>query len=175
MRRKATISGLILMTIVLILTASVSAEWTVNSSKDPMTGNEKWVAKSSYAVATEEMEFPYHNVEAWIEVVCENGATNVKIGFSNGPNLMNTSLHQDGYEIIDTRIKWDDEIEEIRLNHDYASKYIDFRNDNDIIEKLKNHNTLLLELNWFAEDEVYFEFSLDNSQEAVNEIQEHGQ
>ncbi|MFW6026486.1 MAG: hypothetical protein ACOCRX_09095 [Candidatus Woesearchaeota archaeon] len=82
------------MTIVLILTAFVSAEWTVNSSKDPMTGNEKRVAKSSYAVAKEEMEFSYHNVEAWIEFVCENGATNVKIGFSNGPNLMNTSLHQ---------------------------------------------------------------------------------
>lgn len=173
MRKKIIISGLIFMTIIFILTTSVSAEWTVDSSKDPMTGTEKWTAKSSYAVATEEMEFPYHNVEAWIEVVCESGTTNVKIGFSNGPNLMDTSLHQDGYEIIDTRIKWDVKIEEIRLNHDYASKYIDFRNDQDIIEKLKNYNTLLLELNWFAEDEVYFEFSLDGSKEAMDEIQEN--
>ena len=88
---------------------------------------------------------------------------------------MDTSLYQNGYEIIDTRIKWDKKIEEIRLNHDYASKYIDFRNDQDIIEKIKNHNTLLLELNWFAEDEVYFEFSLDGSKEAMDEIQDNCQ
>ena len=164
---------IIIIILILILTFSfaVSGEgqWNTFTSEDEMTESKIWFANSPYVSPTEKMDFPYGDVEASLHVGYDGEREWAYIAFRDTPNIMN-SEPGDGYNIIYTRIKWDDEIENIKLTQKWSSRFIHFKDDENIISNIINSNTALLELDWYGEEEVYFKFPLDGSAAAIEKI-----
>ncbi|PNR93279.1 MULTISPECIES: hypothetical protein [unclassified Petrotoga] len=143
------------------------AKWRVYVSKDEMTGEEVWYAISPTVTSTQKME---HEVLACLIVGYNGEIELVNIWFSLIPNLQN-SLINDGYDIIRTRIKWDDEVEPVTLLHEWGSYALIFAGDEkDYVSKIINSDTMMLELNWYGEGKVYFQFPLEGAAEAIDEI-----
>lgn len=143
--------------------------WKISSSVDEMTGKTSYYAISPKISPTKPMDSPYDDVMAWFGVGCSESFEWAFIGFSTAPNLENTEI-EDGYDRISTRVKWDDSIEEITLIHYWGNKFIRFLFDALIIENLESHDTLLLELEWYGEGNVYFKFPLAGGAEGIKTI-----
>ena len=160
---------ILVLSLTISATISASAQWTTSVSKDEMDETETWYATSSYTSPTEKMSFPYGNIKAWLGIGYNGKQEWVYIGFNDSPNLTDTSI-KDGYDLISTRIKWNDEVENIVLTQKWGSKFIHFRDDKAIVSKINQSDTVLLELNWYGEGKVYFRFSLVGSSDAINKI-----
>lgn len=143
--------------------------WSTTTSKDEMTGKISAYAHSPIAFPTKQMSFPYNNVNAWLGVGCDSNKEWVYIGFSVSPNLANTET-EDGYNRINTRIKWDDAIESVELTQDWSADFLHFLNDGPTVTKILSSSTALLELQWHGQQATYFEFSLNGSSKAISEI-----
>jgi hypothetical protein len=144
--------------------------WTISTSTDEMSGEVSAYATSHKISPTHPMDVPYDDVEAWIGVGCSNTFEWAYIGFSTAPNLMNTDIH-DGYDEISARIKWDDSIQNVRLSQTWGDRFLRFSlNSDDAIQKLQTHGTLLLELEWYGEGNIYFEFPLAGAAEGIRSM-----
>lgn len=115
------------------------------------------------------MSFPYDSVNAWLGVGCEKGSEWVYIGFNGSPNLADTET-KDGYNLIKTRIKWNDQIESVELSQKWGAEFLHFREDTPALEKIGASATALLELQWHGQQPTYFEFSLNGSSKAISDI-----
>lgn len=172
MKKKILIINLIMFVLIFLATVNAFAEWRVSSSEDEMTGEKQYYAMSPSVKSTESMGFPYSSTNAWLGVGTDGDQEWCFIGFSETPNLTDAST-KDGYNLIDTRIKWNDDsdkIENTKLTQSWGAKFLHFRSDEDIISKIEESNTLLIELGWYGEGDVYFDFSLKGSAAAINEI-----
>ena len=143
--------------------------WRTSTSKDEMTGNMSAYANSKSVPPTKAMGFPYHDTKAWLGVGCDGKDEWAYVGFNNAPNLTDTET-EDGYNVIQTRIKWDGNIENVRLTQKWGASFIHFSNDSAVISKIMNSNSVLLELQWHGEPSTYFEFPLRGSSAAIKNI-----
>jgi hypothetical protein len=147
--------------------------WTTATSKDEMTGKLSAFASSPSTISTKTMSFPYGDVRAWMGIGCNGESEWVYMGFSSSPNLAKTET-EDGYSLIETRIKWDSEIHKVTLRQDWGADAIHFSDrvydDGYIIKKISTSNSALLELQWHGQQATYFDFSLNGSSKAVAEI-----
>ncbi|MDO7976748.1 hypothetical protein [Oceanotoga teriensis] len=168
MNKKLTIF-LILSVFLLSITVYAEDQWDTSVSNDPMTGTKTWYANSPMVTSTETLDFPYSDVKAWIGIGYDGKEEWVYIGFTSSPNIVDT-ITKDGYNVINTRIKWDDKIELISLRQEWGAKFIHFRDDKTIVSKISNSNTVLLELNWYSNGNVYFNFPLEGASSAIDKI-----
>jgi hypothetical protein len=167
-RKKTSNIVLIWLFLVFIATPALG-EWTTSISKDEMTGKKSAYAHSDSTNAKKQMKFPYRNVEAWLGVGCNDQKEWAYIGFNESPNLSNTET-KDGYSRIRTRVKWNNQLEDIELTQNWGASFIHFRNDERIITKLAESSTFLLELDWYGTGRTYFKFSLRGSSAAIAKI-----
>ncbi|MDA0857558.1 MAG: hypothetical protein O2900_16395 [Proteobacteria bacterium] len=135
-----------------------------------MTGEKSSYTSSVVTKATEPMQFPYSDVVAWLGVGCNSENKWSYIGFSTSPNITDDET-EDGYNIIKTRVRWDKNVENIMLTQEWGSKFLHFSNDEQIIDNFKKYNTFLIELNWYGEGNVYFNFSLSGSTKAISKME----
>ena len=144
--------------------------WSISTSTDEMSGKVSVYTLSPDISPTHPMGSPYDDVVAWIGVSCSNTDEWAYIGFSTAPNLINTDT-QDGYDRISTRIKWDDSIQNVTLLQTWGDRFLSFSlNNADVINNLQTHSTLLLELEWYGEGNVYFNFPLAGASEGIRSI-----
>jgi len=169
MSYKPIVISLCLGVLTLSLGIPAYSQWTTSVSKDEMTGERSCYAHSQAVGATEKMSFPYGDTKAWLGIGCDGESEWVYIGFSESPNLTGTST-EDGYDRIRTRIKWDDQIENVTLTQTWGAKFIHFTDDKTAILKIAQSNTVLLELDWYGEGKTYFRFSLKGSSAAVSKM-----
>lgn len=167
--KKRIIALSILFVLLLSFTASASNGWYTSVSKDEMEGTKTWYAFSPNVKPTEQMGFPYGNIKAWIGIGYDGESEWVYVGFNKSPNLSDSET-KDGYDLIYTRIKWDDKVKNVTLTQDWGAKFIHFRNARAIVSKIANSNTVLLELDWYGEGKVYFRFPLGGSAAAIDKI-----
>ncbi|RXK03808.1 hypothetical protein CRV02_01025 [Arcobacter sp. CECT 8989] len=157
----------LILFVFVIFTSTLLAKWNVSTDKDEMTGKYSAYAISSNVKPTRTMNFPYSSVESWIGIGCNNKKNWAYLGFNLAPNLNNTTTRS-GYNEIRTRIKFDDDIEYYTLTQDWGSKFIHFFYPEEIVEKIKKSNSMLLELNWHGNGSTYFKYSLNGSTKAIN-------
>jgi hypothetical protein len=143
--------------------------WNTSNSKDEMTGKLSAYASSPISEPNKAMSFPYSDVNAWIAVGCDGESKWSYIGFNGAPNLADTQT-EDGYNLIKTRMKWDENIEDITLTQKWGAKYLHFQNDSSVITKLTSAGEALLELQWHGQQSVYFKFTLNGSSKALSKI-----
>jgi len=168
---KLFLKGIFVAFLIMSFVPKVHAQWYTKRDKDEMTGEQSNYAHSPSTTATEPMDFPYGGTKAWFGVGCSGPNEWVYIGFSNEPNLNNTTT-EDGYNRINTRIKFDDKIKNVTLTQEWGDKFLNFTYGSEIIPKLIKSNTVLLELDWHGEGSTYFRFSLDGSAKAIEKIRQ---
>gem|GEM_PF-727891 len=143
--------------------------WTVNVSKDIMTGEETWYASLPEVPPVSPVGLLYQGIKAVLGVGYDREDEWVYIQFNFPPILDDTEFKGD-YKIINTRIKWDDEIEGVQLYHvGLVSDVIYFLDNKNVVSKIINSDTMLLELTMDSE-KVYFQFPLEGANEAINEL-----
>lgn len=143
--------------------------WRNSVSTDPLTGKKSSYAGSPRVEPTKPMGFPYNDVEAWLGIGCDGTSEWAYIGFSSAPNLTDTDT-QDGYSLVRTRIKWDDTVESVTLSQEWGASFLHFQSDASAIARLASSNAVLLELQWFGQQQAYFEFPLNGSSAAITEM-----
>ena len=109
--------------------------WGTSFSKDEMTGEFSAYANSPVTYPSTEMDFPYGNVSSWLGIGCDKNSEWIYLGFSDSPNLLDTETH-DGFNLINTRIKWDEIVKSIQLTQEWSSKFIHFRNKREAITRV---------------------------------------
>lgn len=144
-------------------------QWRTSASVDKMMGRRQVFASSPTVSATEKMEFPYHDVSAWLGVGCDGKSEWAYIGFTEAPNLTNTET-ESGYNRINTRIKWDGAVESVELLQEWGASFLHFQTDHQIIKKMSTASSVLLELYWYGQNHPYFNFSLDGAAKAIAEM-----
>ena len=167
MRRICT--GVMIIVLMLTLGVSAAAQWTNSVSEDPMTGAKSYYAHSPATASVERMSFPYHDTTATLNVGCDGKSEWAYIAFSNAPNIVNTTI-KNGYNLIQTRIRWNDKVESVTLSQGWGSEFLHFSDGKSAISRIAGSDTMLLELNWFGEGMVYFKFFLAGSSAAISKM-----
>ena len=155
----------------LIAQTTQKPKWSQTTSTDEMSGKKKSFAHSPLTLPEKEMSFPYGGVEAWLGIGCDGKNEWAYVGFSSSPNLANTDT-EDGYSTVQTRIKWDDSIQNIKMSQDWGASFIHFNNDRSTISKIASSSTALLELKWHGQQPSFFKFNLNGSRAALNGIRD---
>jgi len=143
--------------------------WGSATANDEMTGKFSAYASSPTVQPTKRMSFPYGAVNAWLGVGCDSENEWVYIGFNSAPNLTNDET-EDGYNLIRTRMKWNNEIGNVVLTQKWGAKFLHFRNASLAITNIAASSTALLELQWHGEQPAHFKFTLNGSSKALSEI-----
>jgi len=143
--------------------------WSNRTSKDVMTNKFQAFASSPRAASKTDMEFPYQGTVGWLGIGCDTNSEWAYFGFTNQPNITNDET-EDGYNLIETRIRWDDQVQDVVLIQTWGAKFLHFKNDTAAILKIASSNSVLLELNWHGQKPVHFEFTLRGSSKAIQEL-----
>lgn len=143
--------------------------WSTQVSVDEMTGKKQAYATSVRVAPTKRMEFPYADVEAWMGVGCDGSSEWAYFGFSSAPNLIKDKT-EDGYNVINTRVKWGNTIQKTRLIQEWGAKSIHFSNKAAAIAKIAGSSSVMLELNWHGQGSVNFQFPLEGSSAAIQDM-----
>lgn len=145
--------------------------WSTQVSVDEMTGKREAYATSVRVPPTKRMDFPYADVKAWMGVGCDGSSEWAYFGFSSSPNITNDKT-ESGYNVINTRVKWDDSIQNTRLIQEWGAKSIHFSNKAAAIAKIAGSSSVMLELSWHGQGSVNFLFPLEGSSAAIQEMRE---
>lgn len=143
-------------------------QWRVSSSADQMTGERSVYASSRRVSPTASMGFPYNDAEAWLGFGCNGRSEWAYVGFSDQPNLIGTDT-ESGYDTFITRVKWDNNVRNTGFLQTWGESFIHFRNDGRAIANMIASSTVRVELSWYGEGQVYFDFSLDGSSAAIGQ------
>lgn len=169
MRR--TIKRLILASALTITSVNSFAGWTTLPSKDTSDGRSGMHSRSTYVRPIKLMNFPYSDVEASISINCAYKKLWVSFNFNETPTLVGATI-EDRYSTINSRLKWDEKIENSVLQQVQGSKNLTVLNDSLILDKLLKHERLTLELDWYGNGKTHFNFPLDGVSESVHKITE---
>lgn len=163
----------IIILVLLLSTFSIvsASEWHTSSSKDEMSGDESWYAHSPRTTSNNPMGFPYDGTKAWLGVGTDGNSEWAYIGFTTEPNINNTET-KDGYSAFTTRVKWNDDVSRMDFTQEWGSRFVHFVEDENAISKMIQNNKVLLEIDWYGEGNIYFEFTLDGSADAIKKIRE---
>lgn len=146
--------------------------WQSVESEDEMTGEKSAYAVSPRSSSNRAMDFPYQGTESWIGFGCNNKDEWVYLGFSEAPNLNDTET-QDGYNVINARVRWDDSVIQETFTQDWSDPFLNFRNDNQAIQRIAGGNNVLVELDWHGQKRsVIFPFTLRGSSSAISEARQ---
>jgi hypothetical protein len=151
------------------VSTAATPQWETSSSVDKMTSKREVYATSPTTGPTEAMSSPYRGVTSWIGVGCNGPSEWAYIGFSTAPNLVNTDI-ADGYSRIRTRIKWDNTISQETLTQKWGDAFLHFPNSVRAITKIGAAKSVLLELDWYGERTVYFQFPMDGVADAIRSM-----
>jgi hypothetical protein len=156
--------------LVVIMATPVFGQWSITAVEDEMSGIVYGVAYSSLVAPNTTMGFPYGDVKARMSVmVSESGHSLVYFEFTESPNINNTRA-DGGYNRFRTRIKWDDDLEVVSMRQKRGGSLLEFEKKQSALYKIAHANNVLLEVSWYGEGFVYFEFSLSGSSKALSAI-----
>lgn len=144
-------------------------EWSTFSSSDEMTGSISYYASGYRTIPNKQMGFPYGDVSARLGVGCDKADHWVYIAFNDSPNFAKDET-KSGYNLIVTRMKFDENLERHEFTQEWGSKFVHFSMGEEVVEKIKASNLLSVEFQWHGEQPVLFKFDLKGSAKAINQI-----
>ncbi len=142
--------------------------WRNFVSEDEMDGSQSAYAVSPEAHPSRPMGFPYQDVTGRMAFGCDANDEWMYFKFSTAPNLNETET-KDGYNLLNTRIRWGSTVKGTTLTQDWGSKFMHFRDYAGAISHALSDTTVMLELPWHGEGTVHFTFSLNGSSDAISD------
>jgi hypothetical protein len=151
--------SIFLLVIILLLTTSVSAEWTTQFIEDERKENGVWYAHSPDVKVDD-------NITAVVSIGTDGDTEWVILEFSTLPTII-----KNGTNTINASVKWDDqESEKIVFNKYGDYNFIHFNKYGEAISKIKESNKMVLEFKKDGEDNIKITFPLKNAKAVINEI-----
>jgi len=157
---------------------NTTTNWKLVKNVDKMTNElESCVIMSKFAKADKELSFPYNKLQSNIVI---SGKLKPLFGFTSEANLNKDSytlkdsigVVKTPNRVINTRIKFDKEVKKIQLIQILNMKQaIFFYNENDEKQLFKS-SKILLELDWYNEGKIYFEYNLKGVSKAIKNMKE---
>jgi len=145
--------------------------WTRYNIADEITGESKNIFIGPPTFPKRRMYSPYDDVKSRILVHCGISGCVINFQFFGGLNLDHNADEQDDYEVFKTKVWWDENdptdhpIEMFFVKPEFSFLSDD---DDDFIQPLenitfsdlRNHDVLLVELQWYKQGKVYFRYDL---------------
>ena len=132
-------------------------KWTVSDSIDEISGDISVYAISYEVSPTRKMKFPYHEVEAWLGVGCNNkGEKWAYVGFTDINSPAKT-----------LRARWDN----MQTTHNISVSDTDnvhFHDDARAAYLMNKSSNLAIGIDWYGEGEVFFKWNLAGAPEAID-------
>ncbi len=142
--------------------------WSTRITEDEMTGEQSLYVKSDFVASTKPMRSPYDGTVASLNV---SGCTSVWM-FVSADVALDNATRMDDFNVILTRVKWDDRVEYVHLlQHRDDRAALSFSSTARPIHNIIKSNKVLVEVPWRRQGKVYFEFSLAG---AAAEIEKFG-
>lgn len=143
--------------------------WSFRESRDEMSGEVRVFAGSRLVEPVRRMSPPYQDVRAALYFGCDGGSEWAYFYFSEAPNLAKDET-KSGYNLIETRLRWDESVESVQLTQDWGEKFLQFRgnDDSEIISKIRESGRVRLELSWYGQNQVYFDIPLSGSSASID-------
>lgn len=149
--------------------SAAKPQWRSFESEDEMSGDKSAYAASPRTTSNRPMEFPYQGTESWIGFGCDGQNEWTYLGFSEAPNLSDTET-KDGYNLLRTRVRWDDSVGTETFTQEWGDPFLNFRNDSQVIQQIVGGNSVLVELDWHGQKRaVIFSYTLRGSAKAIAE------
>lgn len=161
--KKIIVISFIISTLLLQTTPSF-AIWETSTLINPMTEKKTAYAYSNWTYPVTQMAWPYNDIKAILTIGYDGIDQWVYIAFAKMPNIQNKQ------QLL---IKWDNDIKNIKkvsFLHTSGEKALHFCNDNIIIKKISESNTLMVGMKWYGHGTIYFNFSLAGSATAINKM-----
>ena len=148
----------------------IPAVWKTSSDTDKISGKVSYYARTASRVAPmQPMSFPYDDVTSSLNVACDSEDRWAYVYFSHPPNIIDDET-QDGYNLINARVKWGDAESKVILTQDWGSKFLHFDNGSAAITNIRGAESFILELSWHGQGKVYWKYDLTGSSEAIQSI-----
>mgnify|MGYP000855178551 CR=1 FL=1 len=166
MNRRMLVLLILLLT---LLTTAAFGEWELLKVNDPMTGQVSWYAVSPVAYPSRTLSYPYTNLQAWIAVSVEDGTDLPFVLFSVIPVFYNSSAGN-GYYLIDTRVKWNNSVEQMLFYQAALNSRLYFVDFSRATKLIRNSNIVMIEFNLYPDGIVYFTFDLTGASKAIDNL-----
>ncbi len=141
-------------------------------SRDEMTGEIRIYTFSDSVTSTTPMDFPYTGTKSWLGFGCDRENDEwAFIGFSS-LNLISQPIRDYSVYIFIFRVKFDDEVINMKMEESRNSDFLFFRDSTEAIRRFIRHTMVKLELDWFGQGKVYFEYSLEGASDAIRRARE---
>jgi hypothetical protein len=142
-------------------------DWSVEVARDRMTDNTEAYAHSSSVKSLDPMKPPYTGTKAWLGVGCDAQRTWTYVGFDKKINITK-SRTGDGTSSYNMRIRLDnDQPIGVSTIHEWGGSFLHFEDDLNMIGKFQRGKKLLIEIGWYGQNRVYYEFDLTGSTGAI--------
>lgn len=143
--------------------------WRVSSSVDEMSGDVSYFASSPRAMSNDWSGRLYRDTESWVAVGCKSGSSPwVYFGFTNTPNITGDNT-KSGYSESTSRVKWDEELGSMKLTQSHGSSFMHAVDDSSALGRLESSSKVMLELSWYRQRAIKFEYTLNGSASAIRE------
>ena len=109
-----------------------------------MTGEFSAYATSPPVGPLKKMSFPYGDVTGRVTVGCNKDNEWGYFQFTKQPNIADDTT-KDGYNLIRTRIRWDNVMDYVTLTQKWGSEFIHFKDSRSSVLNIATSNSLLLE------------------------------
>ena len=132
----------------------------IRSNIDKITGKKSYYTSTKSVYSTKQLKWPYSNLKSFISFGCNSFSKNgwVYIGFTKNLNLIGGEYNGDG-QIFRSRVRWDDEVGQITFFVSLVEdRFLHLRYDDDFIRKVMKHSKLKIELQFYQEGNIYFEY-----------------
>ena len=143
--------------------------WTISKDVDEMSGECSYYITSKSVRPLKPMHFPHWNVTANLVVEFDGNLEWIYLAFNTVPNLVGGEL-RDGYDEIGIRVRFDNSIEGITISHDWGSHFLYCEFPDFLLPKLVHSKTVLIELPWYGQGDVYFKFNLMGFSRALKKM-----
>jgi hypothetical protein len=154
-------------------TCAFADSWKVLPDEvDPMSTVQSYYSTSPVTTSLSQLRFPYSDVHSWIGVACNSkGYYWSFIGFTD----KNFAAGKRVYGEVEhyTKIKYDDELKTIHLiEADNGRNFLNIAtaDKRDFIKGVMTSNKIITGVQWYGHDDVWFEYSMKGSGNAINAI-----
>jgi hypothetical protein len=152
-----------------VLVPSSQAQWKTKKNVDEMEGTVTHYAISPNTPTTNNLSFPYQNLQMNLVVACNKSDVWSYLVFNKTANIQDTDYDSEGRQTFNSRIKWDDTIKNYEYVSEAGSRFVYFRYQTHT-NLIKSSNTALVEMKWYGAGSVYFQVDLSGSSSAINTI-----
>ena len=164
-----------------INTAADRHGWTVSSSTDEWSGKQFNYATSPRTTSSD-LDFPYRDVQSWIQLSCGGGEPALALGFTTPPNLTDGEYDSYGRQTHRVGLRWANQKQGDRHQENWevadnnGKRWLwllntfAFTDDKWLVMDMQDRDWVKVRLNWYGSGWVVFQYDTRGFADAFNRL-----